>query len=718
MTDTTNAHPDLTTFFSPKSVAVIGASPEKSTIRGRLLDNLISNGFSGNIYPVNPSHEEVQGLKSYPSIDDVPETVDLAAIVIPPKHVPQTIEACAKKGVPFAYILSSGFAEGGEEGVALHHQVKDILARYPIRVAGPNSQGLFNIADGMAMTFSRVIGALDQRPETPTGRVAVVSQSGGLAFALLRGARWGLDYSFVISTGNEIDLETLDFANYALQRDDTDALLLFIEGLREPQKFRAIAEMAANAGKPLIAAKVGRSSAGERATASHTAHLAGSDTAYQAMFDRYGVIRCFDPDDMISTALALTSSPLPHGNRVGMITVSGGNAILMTDLCEEMGLEIPALSEATQDQIRTVIPTYGSPQNPVDLTAQANYKFGTTTSLGQTVGFLVDDPYIDTVIVQQSMGPHGQMEDQAPEIAAHVKRSNKPVLLYSYTTPSEENVALLSSHHVPCYVSQRGSLHALKALSDYGSFQDRWKTNPPPADKPSAKAKEALKVFNQSGDQLNEVQAKELLRLYEIPVPKTEIVSSPDEARSAFKTFGTPVVMKILSGDIAHKTEAGGVILNIDNEDAAANAFETILGNVKNHMPDAEIDGVLMEEMKSPGLEMTAGLINDPDFGPMVMVGLGGIFIEVLKDVAFCPAPLGKQDALDMLKQLKGAKILEGARGQPPADQDALADVLVKISLIGIDLKDHFSEADLNPVIVYPDGQGACVVDALIAKKS
>ena len=717
MKDDANTHPDLETFFSPKSIAVIGASPEKSTIRGRLLDNLISNGYPGKIYPINPSHETVQDLKAYKSIDDVPEAVDLAAIVIPPKHVPVTIEACAKKGVKFAYILSSGFAEGGEEGIALHKQVQDILARYPIRVAGPNSQGMFNIADDMALTFSRVIGALDQKPTTTTGRVAVISQSGGLAFVLLRGARWGLDYSFVISTGNEIDLETLDFAHYALQRDDTDALLLFIEGLREPQNFRAIAEMAANAGKPLIAAKVGSSQAGQRATASHTAHLAGSDAAYQAMFDRYGVIRCFDPDDMISAALALTSAPLPHGNRVGMITVSGGNAILMTDLCEDMGLDIPPLSEATQNQIRSVIPTYGSPQNPVDLTAQANYKFGTTTSLGQTVGFLVDDPDIDSVIVQQNMGPHGQMEDQAPEIAAHVKRSHKPVLLYSYTTPSEENVALLSSHQIPCYVSQRGSLRALKALSDYGAFQRRWRYNPPPQAKPSSKAGEAQKLFSIAGNQLNELQAKELLRLYDLPVPQTIVATTADEARQAFQKIGAPIAMKILSADVAHKTDAGGVVLNVDSEDAAAKAFDQILTNVKAHAPKAKIDGVLLEEMKPPGIEMTAGLINDPDFGPLVMVGLGGIFIEVLKDVAFCPAPLGMQDSKNMIDRLKGAKILKGTRGQSAADIDALANVLVQLSQIGIDLKDHFSEADLNPVIVYPQGQGVCVVDAFFAKK-
>jgi acyl-CoA synthetase (NDP forming) len=717
MNDKTDAHPDLETFFSPKSVAVIGASPQKSTIRGRLLDNLISNGYAGNIYPVNPSHEEVQGLKAYKSIDDVPEVVDFAAIVIPPKHVPATIEACAKKGVKFAYILSSGFAEGGEEGVALHHQVKDVLAKYPIRIAGPNSQGMFNIADGMAMTFSRVIGALDQAPTTTTGRVAVISQSGGLAFALLRGAKWGLDYSFVISTGNEIDLETLDFAHYALQRNDTDALIMFIEGFREPQKFRAIAEMAANAGKPLITAKVGRSEAGERATASHTAHLAGSDTSYQAMFDRYGVIRCFDPDDMISAALALTSAPLPHGNRVGMITVSGGNAIMMTDLCEEMNLDIPPLSETTQDKIRTVIPTYGSPQNPVDLTAQANYKFGTTTSLGQTVGFLVDDPDIDTVIVQQNMGPHGQMEDQGPEMAAHVKRSNKPVLLYSYTTPSEENVALLLSYQIPCYVSQRSSLHAIKALSDYGSFQQRWRDNPPPQAKPSSKADAALKLFGSAGNQLNELQSKELLRLYDLPVPQTATATSADEARQAFKEIGGAVVLKILSADIAHKTEAGGVVLNVDSKDAAARAFDQILKNVNAHAPKAKIVGVLLEEMKPTGIEMTAGLINDPDFGPMVMVGLGGIFIEVLKDVTFCPAPLKKQDAVDMIDRLKGAQVLKGTRGGPPADIDALADVLVKLSQIGIDLNDQFSEADLNPVIVYPEGQGICVVDAFFAKR-
>ncbi|MEQ8193161.1 MAG: acetate--CoA ligase family protein [Rhodospirillales bacterium] len=709
------AHP-LDSFFKPKSVAVVGASPEATSVRGRALGNLINSGYAGKIYPINPSHEEILGLKVYPSIESLPEPVDVAVIVIPPERVPAALEECAKKGCPNAIILASGFAEGGEQGREINAKATDIIARYPIRVAGPNIQGFFNIADPMALTFSRVVSGIRLRKESKFKHTAIVSQSSGLGFSLLKGRKsLGLEFSHILSTGNEIDLDCLELTDYLIERGNVGAIILFIEGLKDPRRFPAVAAKAADAGIPLIVGKVGRSAAGKRATLSHTAHLAGDDTAYDAVFKRYGVLRANNPDEMLNMAAALTSAPLPSGNRVAISTVSGGNAVWLSDEFEDAGIDVVELSEETQKKVAEVIPYFGSAQNPIDLTAQANYMRGDKTFVGQSIGILVDAPEVDIALLVQNFTDRGQLERQSPEIIEHAKKG-KPVLVYSYTEPDPSNVELLTQNGFPCYTSQPGCAHALKALCDYAAFQKRWRGHPPAAAAPGPNAAKAQAFLGKAGKRLNEQQSKDLLRLYDIALPKTAVAASSGEARKIAGQVGFPCAMKVLSADIAHKTEAGGVVLNVGDADAAARAFETITANVKKNAPKATVDGVLIEQMVPAGVEMTAGLINDPDFGPLVMVGLGGIFIEVLKDAAFAPAPLSRQDARDLILSLKGAPVLGGVRGQAPADIDALADILVKLAQLGIDLKDRIEEADLNPVIVSPSG--ATVADAFIAKNT
>ncbi|MEX2449425.1 MAG: acetate--CoA ligase family protein [Rhodospirillales bacterium] len=715
MADTNpNTHP-LDSFFKPKSVAVVGASPEATSVRGRALGNLIQSGYTGKIYPINPSHEEILGLEVYPSIEALPEPVDVAVIVIPPERVPAALEECAKKGCPNAIILASGFAEGGEQGREINARVTDIIARYPIRVAGPNIQGFFNIADPMALTFSRVVSGIRLRKESKFKHTAIVSQSSGLGFSLLKGRKsLGLEFSHILSTGNEVDLDCLELTDYLIERGNVGAIILFIEGLKNPHRFPAVAAKAADHGIPLIVGKVGRSAAGKRATLSHTAHLAGSDSAYDAVFKRYGVLRADNPDEMLNMAAALTSAPLPKGNRVAISTVSGGNAVWLSDEFEDAGIDVVELSEETQRKVGEVIPYFGSAQNPIDLTAQANYMRGDKTFVGQSIGILVDAPEVDIALLVQNFTDRGQLERQSPEIIEHAKKG-KPVLVYSYTEPDPSNVELLTQNGFPCYTSQRGCAQALKALCDYAAFRRRWRETPALPATPGPHAEAARSFLAETGSRLNERQSKDLLKLYDMPVPNTAVVTAADDARRIATEIGFPCAMKVLSADIAHKTDAGGVVLNVHDADAAARAFDGIMSNVKKNEPKAAIEGVLIEQMIPTGVEMTAGLINDPDFGPLVMVGLGGIFIEVLKDAAFAPAPLSRQDALDLIRSLKGAPILAGVRGQPPADVDALADVLVKLAQLGVDLKDHIDEADLNPVIVSPNG--ACVADAFIAKK-
>lgn len=702
----------LDRFFSPASVAVIGATQSAEKIGGRVLRTLLKHGYAGNVYPVNPAHREIAGLKSYASVGDVPETVDLALIALPATMVPDTLQACGDAGIKGAVIYSSGFNEAGTTGMALQQRLKDICARTGIRVAGPNTEGYFNIGGKVAATFN---GAIDVDKGTLNGaQIGIVSQSGGLGFAFFnKGRRDDLQFSHIVSVGNQVDLQIVDYVAWMIEQPNVKVILMYVESLNDPARFLKTAQRAAELGKPIVMVKVGNSDAGRRAAQSHTGALASPATTVNAALAHHGIVRADDQDQLLNLAAAFVHNPLPKGksgNRVGIVSVSGGTAAWLADACAAAKLEVPELDAERRALIAKHIPAFGASNNPVDVTAQASDGF--TVAL-DAVG---SAPYIDAIIMAVNFAPERRLVKEGRAIADWVRRVGKPVFIYSYALPGEKSRQMLRDLGLHCYTSLQGCVRSLRALVDYAEFQRtraQYQALVRTANDMPDAAKKLLGARNKT---LCEYQAKALLAAYGVRVPDEALTRSAEEAVANAQRLGFPVALKIQSPDIAHKTEARGVMLSLPNVDAVRDAFNTIMTNALSHKVDAEIHGVLVQKMAPPGRELIAGIINNSDFGPMVMVGLGGIYAEVLDDSAVAPAPLTHATAHDMLTRLRGYRLLTGVRGEAPRDIEAVADLLVRLSHLAWDAREILEEFDVNPLLVHEAGAGATVVDALAIK--
>ena len=707
--------PDLRPLLWPRSVALIGASDNKEIIRGRLLHIMLLRGFPGSIYPVTPSRAEVQGLRAYPSVSDLPGPVDLAIIVIPAAAVLRVLDECGARGIKAAIIITSGFAEErGEEARVRQEELRRIAARHDMAICGPNCEGLVNALGSMAATFSPSLENQDYRllPEVDGGRpISVIAQSGALSFSYLnRGAPRQLRFTYLISSGNEATLEGLDYVDYMLDEARTDIFLMYMEAVRNADTFRRVAAKAARLAKPIIVGKVGRSDAGRRAAASHTGALAGADSAYDALFRRYGIVRCDDIDQMIDTAALFAFNPLPRGRRVAVLSASGGGAAWMADMFAAHGLELPELDAETRKEIDPLLPSYASSQNPVDLTAQATREVG----YARVIEILQRSPVIDMVVVVGSLATETLLRRDIVALGRVAKTSTVPIAFCAYTNASPAAVTLLAGAGIPAYTSMMNCAKALRALADYAEFQRRWAQRVEPAPMAVATTAAVGRRLRDAGPVLCEYEAKDLLAAYGVARPREEMADSEATAVAAAARIGYPVALKVQSPDITHKTEAGAVALSIASEAELRDAYRRVRGAARAAHPGAEMRGVLVQQMAAAGVEMIVGVARDETFGPLLMLGLGGIYVEVLRDVAFAPAPLSPDDARDLLGQLRGARLLEGVRGAPPADVEALADLLVAVSRFAADHGDTVAEIDLNPVIVHPRGQGLSVVDALI----
>ncbi len=708
--------PDLKALLAPRSIAIVGASPNPAIIRGKVQHVLHARGYPGRVYPISRSHAEVQGAKAYPRIADVPEAVDLAIIIIPAAAVPEALEECGRAGAKAAYIISSGFAEeSGGGGSGLQEAVRAIAEKYDMAVCGPNAEGFFNAPASVVATFSPAVEDFAQplAPETEKGkRLAVVAQSGGLGFAYYhRGRPKQLRFGQVISTGNEAALECFDFVEHLLDADEADIFLLYLEAVRDAETFRRTAAKAASRGKPILVAKMGRSEAGQRAAASHTAALAGSDSAYDAMFRHYGIVRADDIDSMIDMAAGFAFCPLPRGRRVAIMSGSGGAGVWMADTLSSYGLEVPQLDPATRAEIERLIPSYGASANPVDLTAQAIREVG----YARVVEILQRSPLVDAVVVVGSLANATTLKKDAEALARVVANPDKPVLFCAYTLASGEAVQAAAQLGLPVFTSMPNCARAIRAMADYAAFRERWQDRSG-ADTGESPAGAAQRLAA-AGPVLCEYEAKEILAAYGVPRPAEALAGDADAAAAAAARIGFPVALKIQSPEITHKTEIGGVVLGLTSEAAVHAAYEAILRRARDASPDAEIRGVLVQQMAPKGVEVILGVHRDRDFGPMLMVGLGGIHVEVFKDVAFAPAPVTPEEARRLLDGLRGAKLLHGVRGAPPADIDALVRLVVALGRFAADFADDIEEVDLNPVLVHPAGEGATVVDALIVKR-
>jgi acetate---CoA ligase (ADP-forming) len=696
--------------LQPRSVAVVGASEDTSKTRGKILRCLKDAGYAGSIYPVNPGgYEAIQDLKAYATLADLPQVPDLLLVGIPGAGVPALIEDAAARGCAGAVVFSSDVvAADMQRAVA-------VARRHGMNVLGPNTEGFYLPKADLAATFAHVVEECIAHPP-PARRakrpVAVVSQSGGIGFALFgRALHEHLDLHSVVTTGNEADLEVLDFVEHLVESGEAGVILLFIEGLHDARRFAAVAGKAAAKQVPIVVMKVGRSEAGQRAAISHTAHLAGADTAYDAAFERHGVIRVFDAEEMLAAGAALSLMPAIRGGRTAVVTTSGGAGGWAADLLSAQGLELPALSESLQQRIMQFVPPYASAGNPVDTTVAVTENQG--KPLMGVLDALVGSGEVDAVVVNMGLGTKGRIGGMAPELKPLLERSSVPVLFHSHIAPSQENLAALADIGAHGFPSFRACAGALDALKRYGQFQQR-RCDAVVQSRRVARPSPLFAPGQLAAGVLGEKQTSALLEHYRIPVPPSAIVQDSAAALQAGRAMGFPVVLKIQSPDIAHKTEAGGVELHVQADTLPA-AFERLMENVKRYAPSARLEGVQVQKMMPPGHELVVGMVNDVDFGPQVMLGMGGIYVEVLRDVVFAPAPVTRAEALRMVDALKTGAILKGARGRPEADLDALADFLVGVSELAADADGVVDQIDFNPVLVYPEGQGVVAVDALLA---
>ncbi|HUZ33092.1 MAG TPA: acetate--CoA ligase family protein [Xanthobacteraceae bacterium] len=712
--------PDIGKYLWPKSVAVVGASSDVHGLRGRILEIILSHPFAGKVYPVSRSASDVQGLKAYPSVDALPEPADMAILIVPAQYIPAELERCGKAGVKAAAILSSGFAEEGDAGKRMQEDIATIARRYDMAVSGPNSEGFSNMAAALCANFSpasdKSAGPLIPLRPVGRGQVSVISQSGGIGFAFVDRARpRNLKFRYVVTTGNEAVLEIADFVDYMLDEGETDVFLLLTEAVKSPEKFKRAAEKALRAGKPLIIGKIGQSKPGSRAVASHTAALAGSTAAYRAVFDRYGLIEGRDFDEMLDLAVGFLASGdrMPAGRRVGICTASGGAGIWMADACAAAGLEVPILDAATRKALDAYVPSYGTTQNPVDSTAQGVQKLG----YAEFARLVARSPSVDSVIVVITARRSAFLEADLPKLKDLARETEKPVFMWTYTLPAERTVEILNEAGYPLFTTAHGCAGTLQKMADYRAMRalilHQVEAAAPAPDRSNTSA-----VLVAAPGVICEYRARPLLAVYGIGSESAgQLVHSGDEAAAAAQAISGLVALKVQSADIPHKTEAGAVMLNLGGAERVRAGYEQVLDAVRRHAPAAYIDGVLVQAMAPPGREVILGIHSDPTWGLMLMVGIGGVVVEALADVALAPVPLDRASALALIGRLKSAQLLGRFRGNPPADVGALADLMVKLSNFATDHAERISAIDLNPVIVHAEHNGVSVVDALIVKR-
>lgn len=702
------AAPDLSRLLSPRGVAVIGASTDFSRIGGQPIRLLMDYGYSGKIYPVNPKYPEIKGLPCYPDVTAVPQPCDVALIAVSGALVPGAIAQCGRAGIPFAVILSAGFGEAGEAGRELNDKLLAAIQASGVRVVGPNCLGLMNLAENFRLGFG---GTLQLKTLKP-GPIAMVTQSGGFGFGVVAIAcYYGLGFNHVVSTGNEADLTALDWMEYLVERPDVEILTAFLEGSTEGRRLRRLGARALELGKPILVWKVGNSASGSQAATSHTARLTAGPELFRTAFREGGFIEVQDVDDLVDCCKAFRSRKLPRGNRVGVMTLSGGAGVLLADRCEARGLTLPRLTDATREKLRDIVVAYASIENPIDTTAQGyNDNFASYT---RTMREVLADPNIDMIVARAPRGSVAQA--WAEGLVDMIRDSDKPLILNWPTSPDDNAATLhwLEERGVPCILAPGRAVDALAALHAFARKREAWRAA---RSHGSVRAIGPQALTLPAAGTLGEHASKALLAAYGIPVTAECLLTPAAVAALTAAPLPFPLALKVESPDIPHKTEAGAVRLNITTLEDLKQAAREILAAARSHQPGARISGLLLQQMAG-GTEIILGAVNDPHFGPVIACGLGGVFTEVLQDVAHRYAPFDASTATAMVHEIRGVKLLQGYRGQPPGDIAALADVLSRLSWLVADHADRIAEIDINPLFVRPAGQGVVAADALVVLK-
>jgi len=697
--------------FYPRSIAVIGASANPVKPGGMPLVSLTSNGYTGDIYPVTPKYKDISGLRCYPTLGDIPGEVDLAIIAVSAQLVQKALQECAAKKVKAAIVFTSGFAEIGGAGIKYQEDMAKLARESNITLCGPNCMGIFNAQN--AMTAGFVISELPGKVIVPNF-FGFISQSGGFGAVMHAiASERGIGFTYFVSSGNEADLQFADYLAYMVDDASTKVIGGYLEGIKDGRKLFQAAEMALQAQKPVILIKTGRHPAAARAASSHTGALAGSDLVYSSFFKQKGIIRAEGIEELITILSLLAGGNLPRGNKVGIIVGSGGNGVLLADKCVEAGLEVGSLTGHTQAALSKLLPSFATPANPIDMTSRI---LTDTTLLRETINLVIKDPGVDMLIIFHWSSRKGWSQPTR-EIVDLLANSVKPVLVLVWGSDEAaiEDLRFFREHRVPAVREIDYAARCLAALAKYSIKVNSYlkQAKIPPAPVPDREKTILLLKGFKPGDKLSESQSKEILRSCGISTTREGLAADEEEAVRIAANLGCPVALKIDSPDIPHKTEAGGIRLNLDTPGKIREAYREIIQSVKRSRPDARIRGILVQEMLTGGIEVIAGISRDPVFGPTVLFGLGGIFVEALEDVSLRVAPLNVGDAREMINEIKGFRVLSGFRGKPPADQDAIVDVLLNLSRIALDFP-QIAELDINPLFVYAKGQGVRAADVLI----
>ncbi|MFH0941786.1 MAG: acetate--CoA ligase family protein [Chloroflexota bacterium] len=707
-------YPNLDAVFHPQSIAVVGASDDVAKVSGQPMKYILDSGWKGKVYPVNPTRETILGHKAYPSVTAIPDPVDAAVIVIAAAAVPKVIQECADKGVKAVMIGVSGFAELNENGKKLQDEIEAIANKAGMRIVGPNTNGYMNVLDRVTLGYSYA-----QEVVKP-GRVAYVSGSGALISATVpRFAKRNVGLRAYVGAGNQANLELCDYVAYFLDDPEVDVITMYVEGFKTPAKFLDIADRALAKGKPITILKVGRSEMSAHVAKGHTGALVGSDAVFDAICRQYGIARVNDFDELIAMTSVLARYRQAPGNRIGVISSSGGAISIIADQCMKYDLRFPDLSAKTKAEAIKVLPAYGEMTNPFDIAAAGATAPQKAELSNAAVQFVLNDENIDILVTTiHPMDKRGTL-NYLQAIVQASQNSPKPIIMFCPMGGlREDEETVLMQAGTPVVHDGAELAVVLDGLVRYSEAHHKYHaTKPATSPTPAADIKTMKASLTSGKKSLTEHEGKELLARYGIPVTKEELATSANQAAAISAKLGYPVVLKVDSPDILHKTEARAVKLNLRTAKEVKTAFNEIMANSKKFAPKAEIRGVLVQEMAASGREVILGVSVDPDFGPTVMFGLGGILVEVLRDVAMRVVPVSRFDAEAMIKEIKGKKLLQPFRGMGEADTEAIVDAILKLSRLAEDLGDIISEVDINPLVVFEKGRGAKAVDALVTLK-
>jgi acetyl coenzyme A synthetase (ADP forming)-like protein len=689
-------------FFNPSSVAVVGASQNPAKIGYDILNNIVQYGYGGAVYPINPKAQEILGHKAYPDLASVPSKIDLAVIAVPAGAVMGVFEQCSKKGVNSVIVITAGFKETGPEGARLEQGLVIRAREVGIRVIGPNCLGIIDTVSSLNASFAAGMPL--------AGHIGFFSQSGAMCVAILD---WALGenvgFSRFVSLGNKMDISETEIMLSMEQDENTRVILGYLESIEDGPRFMKAARQVSKT-KPIIIIKSGTTSAGAKAASSHTGALAGSDHAYRAAFKQSGIVRAESMQSLFGYAMAFASQPLPKGPSLAIITNSGGPGILAADACDRSSLHLSPVRKETVDRLREFLPRTASVYNPVDIVGDASHD-----RYQKTLEVVLKDDMIHTVLVLLTPTATLDPEVVARGIVSLAKDTDKPIITVFMGERSVRGARkILQDHAIPSYDYPEEAIAALDAMLSYRRWREKPEREYRHFKADTRKVREIFaSIVKQHRHDLIESEAREVLKAYRFRLPESHIAKTTKGAVRAASKIGYPVVMKIASPDVLHKSDMGGVRVGLENEAGVEEAFFDITSNIQLRQPEARILGVTVQEMIPQGKEVILGVTRDIQFGPMIMFGLGGIYVEVLKDVAFRIAPLSVESADAMIRDIHSFPLLRGVRGEAPADIEGIRDALLRLSQMAIDFPEII-EADINPLLVRPEGQGAVAVDARI----